>query len=426
MKRGIVFALMIALLLGCGQAFAGGQSGGSSGGNVTLTIWNWDNNVTDITIPAFEAAHPNIKIERVAVPAAEVPLKIQQSLAAGLDMPDILLAELNVRAQMFSMDIWEDLEQAPYNVKKDIFFESTVGLMQNPKGQIVAIDQTLCPTGMAYKKNLARQYLGTDDRAALEGMFKSLDDFVSKGSEVARASGGKVFMFSAPGFVLDWLAKVNTTSLVDSDGSVNFTGKMRTGLDFLIKMRNAGAIDGLESWSPQDNASYAGDNHIFYSVPNWGVQFMIKANDPNGQGRWGLMTPPTGAFSWGGTVQGIYKGSKHKAEVWEYLKWFSFTKEGTDVVKKGTDYFTPIKEFYNDPAYVSNVDPYFGIDTGNYFYKELMPKVVPPTFTPYENYLAETINAVAAYVMSDRSVTLQQALAKGIEEMKNRVDVPVK
>jgi multiple sugar transport system substrate-binding protein len=420
----VVFVLTALLL--AGSLFAGGGRQAPAGGAVTLTIWNWDNNVTDITIPAFEAAHPNIKIERVAVPAAEVPLKVQQSLAAGLDMPDILLAESNVRAQMFSMDIWEDLGQAPYNVNKDIFFESTVGLMQNSKGQIIAIDQTLCPTGIAYKKGLTRTYFGTDDRAALEGMFKSLDDFVSKGAELARASGGKVFMFSCPGFVLDWVGRTSTAKLVDSDGSINFTGHMRTALDFLIKLRNAGAIDVLESWSPQDNASYAGDNHIFYTLPNWGVQYMIKANDPNGQGRWGLMTPPTGAFSWGGTVQGIYKGSKHKAEVWEYLKWFSFTKEGTDVVKKGTDYFTPVKEFYNDPAYVSNVDPFFGIDTGNYFYKELMPKVVPPTFTLYDNYLAETSNAVAAYVMADKSVTLQQALAKGIEELKSRVDVPVK
>jgi multiple sugar transport system substrate-binding protein len=424
MKKTVI---VLTILLLAESLFAGGGGQKSAGEEqITLTLWGWDNNVTDITIPAFEAAHPNIKIERVAVRSEDLPLKVQQSLAAGLDMPDILLAELNQRAQMFSLDIWEDLGNAPYNVKKDIFFESTVGLMQNTKGQIIAIDQTLCPTGMAYKKDLAKQYLGTDDRAALEGMFKSLDDFVTKGAEVARASGGKVFMFSCPGFVLDWLSKVNTTKLVENDGSVNFTGKMRAAIDFLIKMRNAGAIDVLESWSPQDNASYAGNSHIFYTVPNWGIQYMIKANDPNGQGRWGLMIPPSGAFSWGGTVQGIYKGSKHKEAVWEYLRWFSFTKEGTEVVKKGTDYFTPVKEFYNDPVYVSNMDPFFGMDTGNYFYKELMPKVVPPTFTAYDNYLAEVSNAVAAYVMSDRNVTLQQALARGIEEMKSRVDVPVK
>jgi multiple sugar transport system substrate-binding protein len=419
-KTGLILVLIAGFFFSCEK------KKDSADEITTIVIWGWDNNVTDITIPAFEKAHPNIKIERVAVPSAELPLKIQQSLAAGLDVPDVLLAEINQRGQLFSMDIWEDLGQAPYNIKKDVFFESTVGLMQNSKGQIVAIDQTLCPSGMAYKKGLAKQYFGTDDRAAIEALFTSLDDVVSKGAEVARASGGKVFMFSSPQFVLEWLRYANPVKLVDTDGSINFSGKMRMGLDFLIKLRDVGAIDVLDAWSPQDNASYAGDNHIFYVLPNWGVQYMIKTNDPNGAGRWGLILPPGGAFSWGGTVQGIYKDSKHKAEVWEYLNWFSFTKEGTEVVKRGTDYFTPVKEFYNDPAYVSNEDPFFGMDTGNYFYVDLMPKVVPPTFSPYDNYAAEASNAVAAYVMGDRSVTLEQAIAKGIEEMKSRVNVPVK
>jgi multiple sugar transport system substrate-binding protein len=429
MKR---LAVVLMVLFLAGSLFAGGGSqpsgsSSSSGGVTHIVMWNWDNNVTDITFPAFESTHPNIKIDRVVVPAEEIPLKLQQSLAAGLDMPDILLAEINARAQAFSLDIWEDLGQSPYNIKKDIFFESTVGLMQNSKGQIVAIDQTLCPSGIAYKRGLTKQYFGTDDRAALENIFKSLDDFVAKGAEVARASGGKVFMFAAPADVLGWIRLSTTTKLVNPDGSINYTGKARDSLDFLIKLRNAGAVDAINMWSPQENASFAGDNHIFYPLPNWGIQFRIKTNDPNGSGRWGVMIPPTGGFSWGGTVQGIYKNSKHKAEAWEYLKWFSFSKEGTEVVKKGTDYFTPVKEFYNDPSYVSNVDPYFGgVDTGAYFYKELMPKVVPPEFTPYDAYMNEVDNALAAYIMADRTVTLQQALAKGIEELKSRVSVAVK
>jgi multiple sugar transport system substrate-binding protein len=425
MKRA-VFVLTVLLL--AGSLFAGGgrqAPTGGGGGVVTLTNWGWDDNVTDVTIPAFEASHPNIKIERVVVPADELALKCQQSIAAGLEMPDILLAEINIRSQMFSMDIWEDLGQAPYNVKKDIFFESTVGLMENSKGQIIGIDMTLCPSAMAYKKNLTKQYLGTDDRATLESMFKSLDDYITKGAEIAKASGGRVYMFASPVNVLSWIQLATPGKLVDNDGSINYTGKMRTAIDFLIKMRNAGAIDVLTG--PQESASYSADNHIFYPMPNWGITYWLKANDPNGQGRWGLMIPATGPFSWGGTVQGIYKGSKHKAEVWEYIKWFSMSKDGTDTAKKGFDFFTPVKSFYDDPSYTTNKDPYFnGMDTGSFLYKELMPKVVPPTFSPYDIYLSQTYTTVSDYIMSNRNVTLQQALAKGIEELKSRVDVPVK
>jgi multiple sugar transport system substrate-binding protein len=413
MKRILLILTILALLGACSRS--------ESGGEVTLTIWNWDNNVTDITIPAFETAHPNIKIERVAVPAAEMPVKYQQSLAAGLEIPDILLAEINQRYQTFALDIWEDLGKSPYNITGNEFFDYDKSLITNSKGQIIAIDQTICPSGMAYKKGLTSKYFGTDNRKEIEAMFSSLDAFVQKGTELKRASGGTAYMFAAPADVLGWMQFSSKIKLVDSDGSVNYTGKMRAGLDFLIKLRDTDAIDVLDMWSPQESASFVGDNHIFYPLPNWGIQYRIKSNDPDGQGRWGLMVPPTGPFNWGGTAQGVYKGSKHKAEVWEYIKWFSFTKEGVDVVKKGTDYFTPVKQFYDDPGYVSNFDPYFGVDTGEYFYQDLAPQVVPPEFTAYDNYLAETNNAIAAYIMGNKSVTLQQALAKGVEEMKSRI-----
>jgi len=68
------------------------------------------------------------------------------------------------------------------------------------------------------------------------------------------------------------------------------------------------------------------------------------------------------------------------------------------------------------------MDPFFGIDTGNYFYKELMAKIVPPSFTIYDSYIYDTSNALATYIMSNRNVNLQQALARGIEELKSRVN----
>ena len=419
MKKILTVLMILAI---AGSLFVGCSRSTESGGPVTLTMWNQDSNTTDITIPAFERSHPHIRIERVPISWDEFPLKIQQSLMAGLEMPDFLFAEITYRGQMFAMDIWENLEQPPYNATKDLFFESSVGLMQNARGEIIAIDHSPSPTGLAYKKGPARQWLGTDDRTALENMFQSLDDFVRIGAEVSRASGGNVFMFSSPQNFLTWMRKVSPLGIVDSDGAINFTGIMRDGIDLLIRMRNANAVDVFEAWSPQDNTSFAGDNHIFYLLPNWGPAFMFKPFDPDGQGRWGVMIPPTGAFSWGGTAQGIYKDSKHKAEAWEYLYWFSFSEEGTALLKRENDYYTPVKRFYDDASFASNFDPYFGIDTGSYFFLELMPTIVPPTFSIYDGFFEQTSHAVANFVMADRSVTTQQALAMGIEELQSRVD----
>lgn len=421
--------LVAATLIACRRQESAPLAGGGSqsgGGPVTINIWTLVPDLVDASIPAFERDYPNIKIERLSFNSVDVPIKVQQSLAAGLEMPDIVPLEISQRAELLEMDIWENLEQAPYNLRKDMFIDYSIPLVQNSRGEIIGIDESLMPTGMAYKKELTRQYLGTDDRAALESMFRSLDDFVTRGAEVSRASGGRVFMFSNPQSILLWTANANPTKLVDNDGSINFTGKIRDGIDFLIKLRDVNAVDALELWSPQDDASYAANNHIFYNMPPWGIQDLIKANNPNGQGRWGLMIPPTGPHSWGGTVWSIYKGSKHKAEAWEYLKRLFLTREGAELCKRTYNFITSVKEFYNDPSFTSNLDPFFGFDTGNYFMLDLVPKVASFTFTRYDQYFVDAISNVGIYVMSNRSVTLQQALANGIEEMRSRVSVPVR
>ena len=420
------FLIFMVLFLVASMAWAGGQKSDSSGTGerpVTVTIWHWDEGFINATVPVFEKSHPNIKFEVVAPDYDEYPVKVQQSVIAGLDVADVLWAEMSMRAELFELDIWEDLSKEPYNVKTEVFFDSAIPLMQNSKGMLVGIDQSLSPAGLAYKKGLAKQYFGTDDRVALERIFSSLDDFVTKGAEVAKASNGRVYMLSGAWGLMDWLRP--SGRVVDNDGAINLTRTLSRGLEFIIKLKDVGAIDALIADTPQEIASYAQDNHIFYPMANWTPQYIIKPADPNGQGRWGVMIPPGGAFSWGGTTQGIYKGSKCKAEAWEFIKWCSFTQEGVNALKS-INSFTPVKAFYDDPNFTSNFDPYFGIDMGVYFYKELMPMVTPRSINIYDNYIDAAAGTAVNYIMSNRGVTLQQALDKAIEELRSRVNAQVR
>lgn len=390
---------------------------------VTITIWHWDEGFINATVPVFQKSHPNIKFELVTPDYAEYPVKVQQSIVAGLDVPDIIWTEPSFRGELFELDIWEDFSKPPYNVKKEDFFESSIPLMQNSKGALIGIDNSLSPAGLAYKKELAKQYFGTDDRAALERMFRNLDDFVAKGAEVARASNGKVYMLNGRWGIMDWLRPAG--NIVDSDGVLNVTRTVRDGLDFIIKLRNAGAIDSLIEDTPQEISSYAQNSHIFHLMANWVPEYVIKPADPNGQGRWGVMIPPGGAFYWSGTSQGIYKGSKCKAEAWEFIKWCSFTQEGVNALKS-IHFFTTVKEFYDDPNFTSSYDPYFGIDMGVFFIKDIMPMVTPRSISIYDTYIQAAAEQAINYILANRGVTLQQALDITLEEMRSRVNVPMR
>lgn len=113
----------------------------SDGGEaVVLTYWGWDSQFYKPLMDAYTAAHPHVTFEVTDVASTDYVTKLQQTLASGSELPDILVSESSYRGQQVAMDVWEDLTQAPYHVTEDMFFDYTLGMMKNPEGEIVCID----------------------------------------------------------------------------------------------------------------------------------------------------------------------------------------------------------------------------------------------------------------------------------------------
>ncbi len=401
----------------------------SDGGEaVVLTYWGWDSQFYKPLMDAYTAAHPHVTFEVTDVASTDYVTKLQQTLASGSELPDILVSESSYRGQQVAMDVWEDLTQAPYHVTEDMFFDYTLGMMKNPEGKIVCIDETVCPAVFAYKRDMAKEYLGTDDPDELEAMFSSVEDVIAKAKEVQEKSGGSVYLFPTAGGVNGWLCNLNPISVVNDAGEIIFTEKYTEALQNMCALRDAGGIDIIQQWTPQENASYAESNHIIFPAANWSAEYSIKPNDPDGSGNWGMFTPPGGGYHWGGTAMGISKDSKHKEESWDFIQFCTMTKEGVDLMKEAADYYTPVKEFYDDPAFISNEDPYFGNqDVGKLLYGEVVPNMQIPPSTEYDGVCTEVMTLLLQNIMGDNSYTAKQALADGITEVKNKLpDVVVK
>lgn len=429
--------LAAGILAGCGSdggesnaagSKSGSQSGKTGGEQVVLTYWGWDSQFYKPLMDAYTKSHPNVKFEVTEVASTDYVTKVQQTLASGSELPDLLASENSYRGQMLAIDMWEDLTQAPYNVTEDMFFDYTLGNMKNPEGKIVCIDETVCPAVFAYKRDMAKKYLGTEDPDELEAMFTSVEDVIAKAAEVHESSGGEVYLFPTAGATNAWLCNLNPIKVVNDDGEVIFTEKYKEVLKNLCELRDVGGIDVIQQWTPQDNAAYADSNHIFYPAANWSAEFSIKPNDPDGSGNWGLMTPPGGGFSWGGTAMGISKDSKNKEAAWDFIKYCTMTQEGVDLMKEYADYYTPVKSFYDDPEYISKKDPYFGNqDVGKLLYGEVVPNMTIPASTQYDGVCTEVMTMLIQSIMGDDGYTPEQALADGLVEVKNKLpDVEVR
>lgn len=306
--------------------------------------------------------YPNLKVNYVSVPNDEYEKKVLTAVQSGTDLPDVINIESAARGQFNNMGIFERLDAEPYNLDTSQLVDFAVPLMQNVDGEIVCVQVDNCVGGYAYNRELAKKYFGTDDPAELEKLFPTLDAFVEQSAAVAGNPDGDV-MFAGIDDI--YAAVCNLFAPAEpfvKDGKMNTDVSVLPTYEFIEKMEAAGVVGEYIAWTPAWNTSFAQNNIIFTQAPTWYVSFVIKENDPDSMGKWGLMTPPGGGFSNGGTAYGIPQGAKeeNKMAAWTYIKWLTMSQEGADSFFEAHATPTLYKPAYSTELYKGEADPYFG------------------------------------------------------------------
>lgn len=386
-----------------------------------VTMWGWDENGIKKVANEFNKVYPGIKIVHTPVGQGDYLKKVQTSVAAGMELPDILWANVNWRSIAFSLDIWEDLEKAPYNFNRNSVFPYLIPMMTNPKGKVVGIEWCISPTGIAYKTDLAKKYLGTDDPKKIKAMFPNWDAFIQKGKEVNQVSDGKVFMMTGLSDLLALIMGQNNIPILDGN-TINATKVYGKYFDIIEKFRDGKVMDKIGAWTPAWNASYADQTHIFYPCATWSLSYCIAPNDTEGKGRWRLIEPPGGGFSWGGTTLGITNTSKNKDLAWMFIKWNLLTPEGAKVNKELINYPTALKSAYDNASFTSMKDEFFGDqDIGQVFFKEIASHMNPVKITKNDEICNQPCGLVGEAMIADEKMSAKDALAKYMEEVKKKL-----
>lgn len=396
----------------------------------TVTIWDWDGNLGKFMGPAFNKVYPNIKLNYVTVNYDDYMQKLQSSITAGSDVPDVILGEIGFRGKLFDFNILENLEAAPYNLKRSDLLSYVIPLLSNSKGQIVGVDEQMCPAGFAYRRDLAKKYLGTDNPDMLAKILSSWDSFIAQGKKVKQKSGGKVNMMAGIGDALLTLEGQSARNYINGT-TIDVTSRYKTVLQEGIKIRDAGIVGKYELYSPAWNASFAKGDTIFYNAAPWSPQYVITTNDKNGKGRWGLMKAPGNGFTLGGTSVGIYSKSPNKEAAWEYIKFAFFSKEGSTINYKNTGALTGYKPFYGAGSPINTKGAYDDFFGGQNLAKTFLNKIAPATKgqvqTKYQSVVSAAFSKITPMIAKDTTMNYENAMKKLIDEVKlNAQDATVK
>lgn len=387
--------------------------------NEVVKIWGWDDSITD-SFEIFYQNHPNITLEFIPTKTRSYVEKIKLTLATNNDIPDICLLENDYRGQLMTLDIWENLESNPYNLHSDEILDYILPNITNTKGEIIAVPYDVAIAGMAYRRTLTQKFFGTDDEKQLHTLFHDWNALIEKGMEVKRKQENDVFLFASladAGVIL--LNQTKEPYILNK--KLNHPEGFLQSFHILAQLRDERLVDVLKQWSPPWYNSFTEPRYFFYPCATWFIQYAMLASSHENE--WGLMIPPDGGFSWGGTAWSIPKTSQHKDAAWSYIKWFLLSEEGAFFNKENlSGVFTHCKEAYENPIYTSMYNKCFGKqDIGQLFFQDIFPSVQVRPIGKYDRVVNDVFLLMTITLMENPTMTAEEAMTIFTNELHNRI-----
>jgi multiple sugar transport system substrate-binding protein len=406
-------------------AVVGGAFAANEDETGEIVFWSWSESETKGLAERFNKAYPNITIKFVPVDSSSFVTKFQTALITKSELPDVCLQEVDTRGSLFALDCWENLEAAPYNFDRGVVYPQIIPTMVNDKNQVIGIERELNPSGMIYKRALTEKYLGTQDPDEVGALVSDWDKLIALGEKVAKDSGGKVKLFAG----LNDLARIALTQYSDTifaGETANVSKYFEYLFGLLIRANKAGMVGKSLTYSPEWNATFLDETTIFYYAAPWTAQWVLKPNDPDGAGRWGMTTAPVRGYSVGGTAYGIPSTAKRKDLAWKFIEWATTTDDGTDACEKVVGAIVSRQANYAK-GFPKDFDPYFAGQAPNaYLMEKSAPTMKIRQINQYDVVLADVTNLVMEMIGNDSNLTLGKAVSTAVTEMKNKLPAEVK
>ena len=386
----------------------------------TVTLWHWDAKSVEVCLEDFNKAYPNIKVEVVGAPGDYVD-SLRNSIAGGLELPDMVMMDTTWRGELMEWGIFEDLSKDPYNLDTSIFLDYIVPTLYSASGELITVPWDVGICGMAYNKAAAKKWLGTDDRAELEAMLPTWEAFAQKAKEIQQASDGKAYMTASAVPMMTIISNQDKSPLiVDHQLQIE---KIQAKLKTMVMLRDAGAFRALKDQSPGYLASINSTNYIFWHCAPWVVPYTLVAYADKVDDTFGMIIPPEGPSISGGAGVAIVSRGKtdhQKMLAYKFLQWFLCSEEGAWSQRRNNDFYIHVKKAYEDPAYVAYGNSLFGNqDLGNIWFNEMVNELMLRPTTVVDRYIYQADCHVAQSMAENKELTYEELWVQWAKDYNN-------
>ncbi len=296
-----------------------------------ITIWHFSNYEANNIKKALTKKFPETKIFLTVT--EDIQSKYQNKLTAayrsGTIMPDLFALESASIKRFVNSDLLcENLNSKRYNASEitNNMFAYTLELAKDESGNLKGLTWYTCPGGIGYKRDVAKKYLGTDDADEISNMLSSPEKIIETSRTLYNNSQGKAKLFPGPAELFEIYSFAKSEPWI-VDNKLTIDSKIMEYLDLQKNLSKNKYSGNVRSWTPDWNRALSDNASMCYTIPTWGVPYIIEANDKSNvnKGRWGIARAPY-SYNWGGTWLCMSAASTNKELSWQFMKYITSDK----------------------------------------------------------------------------------------------------
>ena len=287
----------------------------------TIEVWSSGEELGRF-VEGFNELYPDVTVNITVVPNADFLAKLTPTLASGQGTPDIFTGESDYVKYLVDSGYWDDLEAAPYNADTSDVWDYVVSVGTDDGGTLRALSFQASPGSIMYRRDIARDVLGTDDPDEVAAMLTDEAAMLDVAATL-KESGIKMLASWQDIFNMEFSnraePRVVDGRLVIDEAMINFMDTAKTITD-------NGYDLGVDPWAPEWIAAVDSADTFCYVLPSWGYQSVVKPGAVETAGEWAMCQGPI-PYVKGGTWLGIYKDSPNKDLAWAFLSYCCLNSE---------------------------------------------------------------------------------------------------
>jgi lactose/L-arabinose transport system substrate-binding protein len=412
----VLFAAL--LLVACApvpgtQAPAAGPeaTSGEPSGNLLIWVQQANQDVFEQTVlDDFQAAYPDITLQFVNYPPAEVADQTVLAIQGGTGGPDLAVTENASIGRLANLGGLLDLSEllAPYRDDLNDFALAE----GSAEGRNYCVPWDIGPVVTFYRRDLFEAAGLPSQPAEVNELISTWDNFLDACVTIQEETGASCFALNRANnygdtyFNMLWQQGLG---FYTDDGQVTVDGPEYVAtLETLSQFWEAGVVsDELEwtdNWYAELNAALDGGTVTpvaSVTIGSWMGSFLESWVAADRAGDWGVVQMPayaeggTRSANQGGSCMFIPEATTNREAAWAFIEFMLLNEENHKQIFAYSDYFPALETIYDDPMF-DETDPYFADQPVRQVYAESAVNI--PDANLYGPYAQAIRGAVATAV----------------------------